>query len=112
MGGVRPYRRVTCRPLRPRTFPGDGAWRSLVARLLWEQEVPGSNPGAPMTVIPDGNEDRPGSAASAPAGVFQLCVPYAGARTVPDPLTRHGPPDGPTGLGFSGRVADRPYLRG
>src|SRR4051794_8032453 len=26
-----------------------GAWRSLVARLLWEQEVPGSNPGAPMT---------------------------------------------------------------
>src|SRR5215208_1630853 len=24
-----------------------GAWRSLVARLLWEQEVPGSNPGAP-----------------------------------------------------------------
>ena len=25
----------------------DGAWRSSVARLLWEQEVPGSNPGAP-----------------------------------------------------------------
>ena len=25
-----------------------GAWRSPVARLLWEQEVPGSNPGAPM----------------------------------------------------------------
>ena len=24
-----------------------GAWRSSVARLLWEQEVPGSNPGAP-----------------------------------------------------------------
>ncbi|SUZ99290.1 uncharacterized protein METZ01_LOCUS52144 [marine metagenome] len=24
-----------------------GAWRSLVSRLLWEQEVPGSNPGAP-----------------------------------------------------------------
>src|SRR5918912_2687885 len=24
-----------------------GSWRSLVARLLWEQEVPGSNPGAP-----------------------------------------------------------------
>ena len=24
-----------------------GAWRSLVARLLWEQEAPGSNPGAP-----------------------------------------------------------------
>ena len=26
-----------------------GAWRSPVARLLWEQEVPGSNPGAPMS---------------------------------------------------------------
>jgi hypothetical protein len=25
-----------------------GAWRSLVARLLWEQEVLGSNPGAPI----------------------------------------------------------------
>jgi hypothetical protein len=24
-----------------------GAWRSLVARLLWEQEVPSSNLGAP-----------------------------------------------------------------
>src|SRR6185436_14910889 len=47
-GGVRPYRSRACRPRRPRTFPGDGAWRSLVARLLWEQEVPGSNPGAPI----------------------------------------------------------------
>ena len=27
-----------------------GAWRSLVARLLWEQEAPGSNPGAPTTI--------------------------------------------------------------
>jgi hypothetical protein len=25
-----------------------GAWRSLVARLLWEQEVAGSNPAAPI----------------------------------------------------------------
>ncbi len=25
-----------------------GVWRSPVARLLWEQEVPGSNPGAPI----------------------------------------------------------------
>ncbi len=28
-----------------------GAWRSSVARLLWEQEVPGSNPGAPTRKI-------------------------------------------------------------
>ncbi len=27
--------------------PVSGAWRSLVARLLWEQQVLGSNPGAP-----------------------------------------------------------------
>jgi hypothetical protein len=30
-----------------RSFPQIGAWRSLVARLLWEQEVGGSNPLAP-----------------------------------------------------------------
>jgi hypothetical protein len=28
-----------------------GAWRSLAARLLWEQEVGGSNPPAPMPVV-------------------------------------------------------------
>jgi hypothetical protein len=31
-----------------------GVWRSPVARLLWEQEVPGSNPGAPI-----GHHQRP-----------------------------------------------------
>jgi hypothetical protein len=30
-----------------RSLPQIGAWRSLVARLLWEQEVGGSNPLAP-----------------------------------------------------------------
>ena len=28
-----------------------GAWRSLVARLPWAQEVPGSNPGAPTKFL-------------------------------------------------------------
>ena len=28
----------------------DGAWRSLVARSLWEREVAGSNPAAPTDV--------------------------------------------------------------
>ena len=32
---------------------GVGAWRSLVARLLWEQEVGGSNPSAPTTAALD-----------------------------------------------------------
>ena len=30
------------------SFFSFGAWRSPVAHLLWEQGVPGSNPGAPM----------------------------------------------------------------
>ena len=30
-----------------KSLPQIGAWRSLVARLLWEQEVPSSNLGAP-----------------------------------------------------------------
>ena len=34
----------------PLDFRTRGAWRSLVARLLWEQEVPGSNPGAPTFI--------------------------------------------------------------
>lgn len=36
--------RTTQRTVRRINF---GAWRSPVARLLWEQEAPGSNPGAP-----------------------------------------------------------------
>jgi hypothetical protein len=38
--GPKPY--LSCR---------HGAWRSLVARLLWEQEVAGSNPAAPITLV-------------------------------------------------------------
>ena len=36
-----------------------GAWRSPVAHLLWEQGVPGSNPGAP-TRKASLNDDAPG----------------------------------------------------
>jgi hypothetical protein len=31
-----------------------GAWRSLVAHLLWEQGVVGSNPAAPIEISPLG----------------------------------------------------------
>jgi hypothetical protein len=34
-----------------KSLPQIGAWRSLVARLLWEQEVGGSNPLAPTNKI-------------------------------------------------------------
>ena len=39
--------------------PAGGAWRSLVARLLWEQEVPSSNLGAP-TIHFDRVDTQPG----------------------------------------------------
>ena len=29
----------------------DGVWLSLVERLVWDQEVPGSNPGTPTTFL-------------------------------------------------------------
>jgi hypothetical protein len=34
----------------------DGTWRSLVARLLWEQEAPGSNPGVPIEWSPPASD--------------------------------------------------------
>ena len=37
--------RVTCRFRKPAMIIG--AWRSLAARLLWEQKVVGSSPTAP-----------------------------------------------------------------
>src|SRR3954454_10580049 len=72
MGGVRPYPKVTCKTSRPRTFPSDGAWRSLVARLLWEQEVAGSNPAAQMRPLADGHEDSLRSSDLAPPAVVHV----------------------------------------
>ena len=47
--------------LRVRLSPSFGAWRSLVAHLLWEQGVPGSNPGAPIrgTLVVGGDGGGP-----------------------------------------------------
>ena len=49
---------VPCLAASPST-PAGGAWRSLVARLLWEQEVPSSNLGAP-TIHFDRVDTQPG----------------------------------------------------
>src|SRR5262245_3332466 len=66
------HRRIRCRPYRTA-----GAWRSLVAHLLWEQRVAGSNPAAPTkqtskdAPVAQGIEHRPskpGVAGSNPAG--------------------------------------------
>ena len=38
----------------------NGAWRSLAARLVWVQEVAGSNPAAPTTLDFDDSRDNPG----------------------------------------------------
>src|SRR4051794_41766016 len=113
MGGVRPYPKVTCKPSRPRTFPSDGAWRSLVARLLWEQEVAGSNPAAPMRPLADGHEDSLRSSDRAPPAVLHVRAPPpsrsgAGAWARADGTTpASAPPEGlqPAGWG-------RPLPRG
>src|SRR3954452_3413653 len=57
-----------------------GAWRSLVARLLWEQEVAGSNPAAPMTAKRDAKGNLRTEREARSASLFQVSVPY-GPRT-------------------------------
>ncbi len=48
-GGIRMIvpRQGRASPGLVRNGSGGGAWRSLVAHLLWEQRVGGSNPSAP-----------------------------------------------------------------
>ena len=61
-----------------------GAWRSPVARLLWEQEVPGSNPGAPTTYGPKPRQSSRMSGASC-TGVRSVILtrPPHGTRANP-----------------------------
>src|SRR5919201_3522402 len=49
-GTPRPY---TGLPLGDAYNRAGGAWRSLAARVVWDHEVPGSNPGAPTSHQPD-----------------------------------------------------------
>ena len=46
-----------------------GAWRSLVAHLLWEQDVGGSNPLAPTTIPAARGQGQQESEGRAPAGL-------------------------------------------
>ncbi len=61
----RSYHRAPARPGLGGTETGcckvatwDGAWRSLVAHLLWEQRVGGSNPSAPTNRFPGESINR------------------------------------------------------
>src|SRR5471030_2387592 len=98
-------------PGRPRRASGlhsptRGAWRSLVARLLWEQEVPGSSPGAPIMergTLPGGSRGAsPAASDDAGAGLrecHQACgalVPELQshrAQPVPERQLRHAVED-------------------
>ena len=63
--------------------PAGGAWRSPVARLLWEQEVPSSNLGAP-TIRIDRADTWPGSRTTARASAA------LSDDSVPEPITTAG----------------------
>src|SRR4051794_26362615 len=54
---------------------GDGVWRSLVARPLWERKAPGSNPGTPTRAVRRRPSPRPVTAGTSgrllrPAAIF------------------------------------------
>ena len=81
-GRRRPRTRLSRRgaiwtPVRPAMIRGAlGTWRSLVARLLWEQEAAGSNPAVPMTVPPCYSaESAPWSAEASSGTTTSAAVP-------------------------------------
>ncbi len=57
----------------------NGAWRSPVARLVWDQKVPGSNPGAPTFAAPQAAK-APLQAASSPHCRAPYCPASPWAR--------------------------------
>ncbi len=77
-----------CKPVRSRFV---GVWRSLVAHLLWEQGVGGSNPSTPtslQTVAPVAQPDR---ATAFGQGAFTgKRNPWSGGHCIGRTLTRGG----------------------
>src|SRR5687767_3683056 len=78
-----------------------GAWRSLVARSLWEREVAGSNPAAPtgsvVATVAAGAALRPGPALGAVRRLGGRRAPLTAGAPVGacPPLGRVGPAQGP-----------------
>ena len=92
-GGDRRYRSAACRPVRhPVPFWSDGAWRSLVAHLLWEQEVAGSNPGAPIAKARSQRRFYLSPRGSQRACVPRLCSPRIAVGRSGNVKTRPRPP--------------------
>src|SRR5688572_31528077 len=78
-------RAVICALLRPEKgavgyHRGVGAWRSLVAHLVWDQRVGGSNPLAPTTRSFKGREGRFGWKHSVPIRIYSRPPQPAGPK--------------------------------
>ena len=65
----------------------DGVWRSLVARLLWEQEVGGSNPLTPTRFL---WKNRPGGSVASRIPCRLLLRPDERNRRCQGPILLHG----------------------
>ncbi len=62
--------------------PAAGEWRSLVAHLLWEQRVAGSNPVSPTIAGPVTGPDQ-GAPGRTPARGTDRAAPCSGAGVWP-----------------------------